>query len=503
MELKKNTKQEKTSLQIPISRRDFVKMAGLAAGVLACDAVTPVKTSAAYHDEGSFDYGGKKIPVLLKADVCVAGGGPAGTAAAVNAAKNGAKTLLIERGIALGGLAVLGCVYPFMDTHAPNSDTPYITDVKNRLRKHGIETSDGVTEQTWHNPEVLSIIYDEMCEEYGVNILYQAVVVDCLTNSGKIQAVIVQTIAGLAAIEATTFIDATGDAYLARSAGVPYERGYEKTGKNQPLSFRFEMGGIDVKRLYQYVAVELQEDWCKSKLPYFEIAEAMHRTQRYKLEKIMADGVKSGEITQEEAEYMQAYTIIGKDGVMSMNCPEIPVEYSATDPLSYSKAVTVGRKMMRNIANYLIRHMPGFENSFISREAAMLGARESWRIKGKHYLTEDDYHGQSRYSDAVCRTAWFIDAHGEKVSEKLPKGAYYEIPYRSLVTKEISNLIVVGRCISASFILQASMRIQPTCMSIGEAAGIAAAWGIKQNIFVGDIDWTTIPKNIRSYVSQG
>ncbi len=198
---------------------------------------------------------------------------------------------------------------------------------------------------------------------------------------------------------------------------------------------------------------------------------------------------------------MQAYTIIGKNGVMSMNCPEIPVKFSATDPVSYSKAVTYGRKMMHHIADYLIRHLPGFEKAFISREAAMLGARESWRIRGRHYLVEDDYHDQSRFSDAVCRTAWFIDAHGEKVSEKLPKGGFYEIPYGSLVTKEIENLIVTGRCISASFILQASMRIQPTCMSIGEAAGIAAAWGLSHRIAANEIKWDAIPAAKRSYVS--
>ena len=136
-----------------------------------------------------------------------------------------------------------------------------------------------------------------------------------------------------------------------------------------------------------------------------------------------------------------------------------------------------------------------------SREAVMLGARESWRILGKYYMVEDDYHNQSRFEDAVARTAWFIDAHGEKVSEKLPKGGYYEIPYRALITDKISNLIVTGRCISASFILQASMRIQATCMSIGEAAGIAAAYGLKNNIAVNEIDWAKIQN--RSYVSLG
>ena len=447
-------------------------------------------------------YAGKEIPVLFSVDVCVAGGGPSGTAAAIRAAESGASTVLLERGIALGGLAVLGCVYPFMDPQAPDSDTPYVTEIKKRLQQHGVATFDGVTQQVWHNPETLALIYDEMCEEANVEILYQTTLVDTVCTGAVITACIVQTIAGLAAISAKIFIDGTGDAFLARSAGLPYECGYEKTGNNQPLSFRFEMGGIDVERLSRYITLDLKEDWCKSKPPYFEIAEAMHRTQRYKLEELMARGVETGELTQEEAEYMQAYTIIGKDGVMSMNCPEIPVRFRAADPISYSKAVSCGRKMMRHIADYLIRHLPGFEHAFISREAAMLGARESWRIRGRYYLQESDYHKQSRFPDAVCRTAWFIDAHGEKVSEKLPPGGYYEIPYRSLVAEEIQNLIVTGRCISASFILQASMRIQPTCMSIGEAAGIAASWCLAHKIPANALHWESIPAAKRSYVSN-
>lgn len=487
----------KKTFSIPISRRNFMKLAAVSATSLALSGENKAEGAA-------FDikFNGKDIKTLYEVDVCVVGGGPAGVAAAVNAAKNGAKTLLIERGISLGGLAVLGCVYPFMDTLAPNSDTPYVAEIKNRLRQKGIEPNDGVTNQTWHNPETLSLIYDEICEENGVDILYQAVFVDTVTENDSVVSCIAQTIAGLYAIRAKVFIDATGDAILARSAGVPYEKGYEKTGNNQPLSFRFEMGGIDTQKLYNYVAIELKEDWCKSKLPYFEIAEAMGRKQRYKLEEIMAKGVESGELTKEEAVYMQAYTILGKDGVMSMNCPEIPVKFSATDPISYSKAVIFGRKMMRNIANYLIKHMPGFERAFISREAAMLGARESWRIRGKYYMTENDYHSQSRFKDAVARTAWFIDAHGEKVSEKLPKGGFYEIPYRALITNKIKNLIVAGRCISASFILQASMRIQPTCMSIGEAAGISAAWAIFKNIDPNKVEWENISQNKRSYVSE-
>ena len=482
---------------LPISRRDFFKLAGAAAaGLMVGEQLKPSKAEAA----SAVNYAGREIPVLFDVDVCVCGGGPSGVAAAVNAARNGVSTVLIERGIALGGLAVLGDVIPCMQTFAPNSDTPYVKLIKQRLIDNGIDYDDKVTGQVWTNPEVLASIYDELCAEVGVEILYNAVLVDALKIGSKITTCIVQTIAGLAAVKAKVFIDSTGDAYLARTVGVPAERGYEKTGNNQPMSFRFEMGGIDLKKLQKYVVNTLKEDWCKSTLPHFEIAEAMHRVQRYKLEDFMARGVESGEITQEEAEYMQAYTIIGKNGTMSMNCPEIPIKFRSTDPIEYSRAVTYGRRMLRNIGNYLIKHLPGFENAYIAREAVMLGARESWRIRGKYYLVEDDYHNQSRFPDAVARTAWFIDAHGEKISEKLPRGGFYEIPYRALITNEINNLIVTGRCISASFILQASMRIQLTCMSIGEAAGIAAAHSTKYLVAANDINWQSLPN--RSYISE-
>ena len=158
--------------------------------------------------------------------------------------------------------------------------------------------------------------------------------------------------------------------------------------------------------------------------------------------------------------------------------------------------------MIHRISQYFIKHMPGFENAYLAKEASMLGARESWRIKGKYFMEEDDYHNQRRFPDAVARTAWFIDAHGEKVSEKLPRGAFYELPYRSLITWDIPNLLIAGRCISASFILQASMRIQLTCMSIGEAAGIAAAWCMKYKLPVNELKWQDIPAAERSYVSD-
>lgn len=493
-------------MQFAISRRAFMKLAGTAAMGAALFTTAPTGSAKATDTHAhTISYAGKDIPVLCEAEVCVIGGGPAGVAAAVQAAERGVRAWLIERGITLGGLQTMGNVIPCMTSFAPDSDTPFVTKLKKHLLNEGIAYNDhteGSEVSIWTNPEVLSRIYDDLCEESGVEVLYNTVFVDTIMDGKKITAIIVQTIAGLRAIRAKAFIDGSGDAVLARTAGVPSERGYEKTGNNQPMSFRFEMGGIDMDRLYDHITNELKDPWCKSPMPYFTIAEARHRTTQYVLEKFMVAGLESGELTEADVEYMQGFAIIGKPGTMSMNCPELPVEYSATDPISYSRGVREGRKMLHRISRYFIKHMPGFENAYLNKEASMLGARESWRIRGKVYLTEDDYHKEVRYPDAVARTAWYIDAHGENVSAKLAKGSYYEIPYRAMIAVEVENLIVAGRCISASFILQASMRIQVTCMSIGEAAGIAAAWAVKHNVAANTIEWAKLPEEERSYVSR-
>ncbi len=498
-------------MKFAISRRDFMKMAGAAmVGAMAAPAVlgsdTSAEASGMKSGSGSINYGGCQVPVLCETDVCVIGGGVAGVAAAVSAGKRGSHAVIVERGIALGGLQTLGCVVPCMTTYAPDSDTSFVTAVKKKLEAKGVPYDDHYDENEvsiWTNPEMMALIYDELCTESGVDILYNMTFVDVIKAGSSVDYVIVQTISGLHAIKAKVFIDGSGDAILARAAGAPAERGYEKTGNNQPMSFRFEISGIDLEKLYNHVTYELHDDLCKTPLPHFEIAEARHRTKQFVLEKFMMDGVAAGELTEEDAEYMQGYVIVSKGGTMSMNCPELPVKYSSTDPLSYSKGVIVGRQMLHRIANYLIKHMPGFENAYISKEASMLGARESWRIKGKYYMVEDDYHRRSRFPDAVARTAWYIDAHGEQVADLLPRGEYYEIPYRSMITNEVPNLIVAGRCISASFILQASMRIQVTCMSIGEAAGIAANWGLTHGQNVNEVKWDAIPENKRSYVTSG
>ena len=504
----------KTAINIPISRRDFFKIAGLTTAGIMLNGNVETKKAEAATIEKNFKFDSANIPTLISADVCVCGGGSAGTAAAINAAKNGAKVILIEKGIALGGLATLGCVYPCMPTFAFDSDTPYIDEINLRMKNHGVkEPVPNFETPTYYGggrrlyiPELLAEIYDEMCEEYGVEILYNTSIIGAVTDNQKITSCIIQTVSGIYKIDAKIFIDGTGDAVLARFAGVPVEKGSEQSGRNQPMSFRFEMSGIDETKARNFFVKKLKDDWNVikppirniSKPPIFEFAKWK------KNEEFFQKGVASGELIQDDILYIQAFTIIGKPNTMSMNCPEMPpLEFSSTDAISYSKAITFGRKMMRRLAKFFVKNIPGFEKAYISREANLVGVRESWRIVGKYYMTDADYFEAHKFGDAVCRTAYPIDIHDSKldISKKLTKGEFYEIPYRALVTNEFENLAVVGRCASGSFAAQASFRIQPTCMSMGEAAGIAAAYGLKNNIAVNQIEWDKIPN--RSYVSAG
>ncbi len=512
------------SFSIPISRRNFMKLAGLtAAGAIlegASDHI-PLKAEAAASPTPSVDFSESELPVLFDIDVCVVGGGAAGTAAAITAAQKGANVVLVERGVTLGGLATQGCVFPCMPTFADGSDTPYITELNRRMEaQQGTPIFLGFDTETYYGggrgqymPEQLTLVYDEMCEEAGVEVFYDTALVGAITDGGKITACVVQTVEGLAKITASVFIDATGDALLSRFAGVPAEKGSEKNGRNQPMSLRFEMGGIDVPKVFHFFHDKMKDTWMgpkadqkfledvkKGRTPFMEFAKWKQT------ESVFKDGVSAGEVTEDDILYIQAFSMMGKPHTMSMNCPEMPpLSFSSTDAVSRSRAVAFGRKMTRRLAAFFKNNLPGFEKAFISKEASMVGVRESWRVHGKYYLDAQDYLKAHHFTDAVCRTAYPIDIHDVKLDlfEKLKRGQYYEIPYRALVTNEISNLLVAGRCASGSFAAQASFRIQPTCMSMGEAAGIAAAWGLSHGVEANAIRWENIPKNERSYVSEG
>jgi hypothetical protein len=152
--------------------------------------------------------------------------------------------------------------------------------------------------------------------------------------------------------------------------------------------------------------------------------------------------------------------------------------------------------MMQRLSRFLVRHLPGFESAFLLKEATQLGIRESYRIQGKYVLSETDYANRARFHDAIAKGDWYVDVHRVKGDESLPKkytaGEYYEIPYRALIVNEVTNVIFAGRHISSTFLMQASLRIQPTLRDVGEATGLAVALALKTKTALNELDGALI-----------
>lgn len=415
-----------------------------------------------------------KIKVIGNYDTVVVGGGTAGAAAGIRAAKEGNRVLIVEKSLALGGAAVNALVNPMMESFVEHGEIFH--EIERRLKEKGVTTRDGIMEYVHSTAEAKALVLEEMFLEYGGGILYDAVLTDCQVKDQKIEKIFVTTKEGVYAIEAEQFVDATGDAVLSRMAGVAYTAG-DENGNNQMTSLRFEMGGIDVEK-YRAYCLSLNDEFSPLVKGYF-FESAMVRNKNFKLEPVFRKGVELGYLKEEDLVYYQCFSIPDQPGCMTFNCPHISSMKKNTDVWARSRAVTEGHQMIFRLVSFLKACMPGFEHAYLIREASALGVRESYRIVGKYVLSEDDYIKRARFEDAVAKGDWYIDVHsatkGLVHMEKYQRGEYYEIPYRCLINEQVDNLLTIGRCISTTFLAQASIRIQPTVIDMGDAAGKACA----------------------------
>lgn len=440
-------------------------------------------------------YGSKQIPVLLAVECLVVGGGTAGVCAALGALEMGVETLIIEKTNALGGTQTNALVSPMMPTYvkAQNANQKLI----HRLESLGIQTNPGSGTTSFFNTEALSFAMQELILEQKGTILYDVTCIDCLVEQGKITHIIVHTIEGLGAIAAQMVVDASADACVSRMSGVPVESGDDKHN-NQQMSFRFEMGGIAIPELKTFLQSIGETFGMMEAAEFLEIA--MVPNKAFKLEPYFRKGIEEGLLNVEDLKYFQGFTQPGKPGVMSFNCPHIPDIYRTTDALLRSQAVIVGRQMQRRLVRFLVAMIPGFEHAYLLKEATQLGIRESYRIVGQYVLTETSYFKAEKFPDGIARGDWYIDVHSAKGNseeyETLQAGAYYEIPYRCLITNEITNLVVAGRHLSATFLMEASVRIQPTLRDVGYSAGIACGMSKAQQRALNQIDGALIKEKI-------
>lgn len=386
-------------------------------------------------------------------DIAVLGGGLSGVNAAIAAAREGKKTILVEKYGFFGGMATAGLVNPFMSYCAHQTDEMINVGLFGEMLRRMYKKGGTNIPQCYHfNEQILKIVLDEMVNESGAHTLFHGLMTGVETSGDTVVSVVCNTISGMVKIKAKRFIDATGDAHLAAFAGVPFECGDDEGGPCQPMTTSFNLADVDYAKFNKKAANAL----------YAEYKAA-------------------GKITNPR-ENILTFSLPSKN-LMHFNSTRI----SGKDPLDAkerTEAEFIGRKQVWELYSFLKKNIEGMENAYLVAISDEIGVRESRRIKALYRLNEDDVLSCRKFDDGICCCSYDIDIHNQKEGGrcvKLPPKEYYTIPYRSLVPEGYDNLLVAGRSIGSSHVAQSSFRIMPVTACMGEAAGIAASVSIDKN----------------------
>ena len=420
-------------------------------------------------------------------DVLVVGGGNAGCAAALAAARAGARTMLVERYGFLGGTATAAMVCPWMTFHSgPERIVGGIAqEIVERLIAlggspgHVPDASDYVPTVTPFDPEIHKALLFDLMRESGVRLLLHALVVDALRDdSGAVSGARFATVGGPREIRARVTIDATADAFVAAAAGCELQQGDER-GRVQPASLMFRLSHVDLAALAAYVRARPEQ--LRSSLPAAERTPAA-LTAVAGLYELWAQAQAEGIDVPRE---LVSFFATPYPDEVTVNMTRV-TDIDPLDPDDLTRAEIEARAQAMRLVAFFRARVPGFENARIAATATQIGVRESRRIAGVYTLTRDDIVAGRTFDDAVARSAYPIDIHNPSGSgtttHRLPPGTSYEIPYRCLVPRAVDGLIVAGRCISTTHEALASTRLTPTVMTLGQAAGTAAALALESGV---------------------
>ncbi|MDR1335445.1 MAG: FAD-dependent oxidoreductase [Tannerella sp.] len=438
-------------------RRDFVKKAGM----MAVAAAAPAFVS------GKEDTGADKTVPLKKSkisvndgwDVIVVGGGPGGCTAAISAAREGAKTLLIEATGQLGGMGTAGLVPAW----CPFSDGEKIIyrglaeKIFNESKKGVPHVKPASLDWVHINPEHLVTVYDRLVTESGARVLFfsRLAAVE-MSHRDTVDALIVASKAGLTAFRAKVYVDATGDGDLAAWAGAAFKRGDEQ-GVVQSSSLCFSFANVDS---YHY----LNGPTLHTNNPQSPVHEA----------------VDSGKYPLIDRHFNNC--LIGP-GVVQFNAGHLR-NVDSTDPWALSDAMVTGRQIAAQYLEAMREYQPKtFGGAFLVRTGSLLGVRDSRRIEGDYIFTQDDWMQRRSFEDEIGRNSYYIDVHKHREVKppRYGKGESHGIPYRCLTPRGLKNVLTAGRCISTDEEAFGSLRVMPPCLVTGEAAGMAAVHAIRQS----------------------
>ncbi len=387
-------------------------------------------------------------------DVVVIGGGFAGAAAGICAARRNKKVLLIEKYNCMGGAAAFDLVNPFMaywtwsrgnDRHKILLSKGIFGEIVERLTAlGGLNTANAMT----FNEELVKYVLNTMAKESGLALLYGTQVTGVTKVEDQIRSVTVSNVSGLSEIEADCFIDATGDANVAYLAGCPFRLGRDGDHLCQPMTLSFRLGNVH----------------CDCNEGIRGRISALYR--QFKAE---------GKIKNPRENVLMFGTMT--PGVLHFNTTRV-IKRNPTNAWDVTEAEIEAREQVIELYTFLRENFEEFKDSVLLSTGLQIGARESRMIEGEYVLTAEDLLACRKFEDSIAVCNYDIDIHspdGEGTSHYyFEDETYYTIPYRVLVPQNVKNLLVAGRCVSATHEAQASLRIMPTCATLGEAAGLAA-----------------------------
>ncbi|MCL4534300.1 MAG: FAD-dependent oxidoreductase [Bacteroidetes bacterium] len=439
------------------------------------------------------------LQVWPHTEVLVAGGGPTGIVAAIAAGLAGARTTLVEQHGFLGGEATTALnIHGFHSNNETHIVRGIPWEIIDRLKKmhaacemrfsefRNLSLPMKMVRDVAIDKEAFKHLTMEMLEDAGVKVLLHTFVSDVVIEDDALRGLVVENKSGRVFLQADRVVDCTGDGDVAARAGAPFEQGRASDGTMQPLSLMFTLNNVDLERAVDTVgtrrAVAIDPEPWMSKYQHFMLPLSQWKAQ---LQRWFPELPEKNLFTAFTGNALRKGEVNGATGV---HVPHI----DATDAEQLSRAEILGRKYAWRMAHFMQENVPGFENSYLLSTSAHIGVRETRRILGEHYLTYDEVIEARRNENVVALGGFFVDIHDyEGRSEEgfvpskgiiVKDGGYYDIPYGTLVPKRVDNLLVGGRCHSASHEAQASTRVMGTCMGMGQAAGAAAALSLKQGV---------------------
>ena len=428
----------------------------------------------------------RNVPVRHTVDVFVAGGGPAGVAAAATAARQGRSVFLAEGHTCFGGMGTAGLVPAFMQfTDRVNFLAGGIgREIHDRLfDANGVGPGDR-RDDLWGGmgikAEVLKRVLDDTVVESKADFTFQTNLIDVQVKGSRVACAVCAAKSGVFAVKAKIYVDCIGDGDLAAWAGAPFEKG-DEDGNLMPGTLCNVWANIDWQTVCE------KNRWSESSLPQ-AIKDGVFTIPDYHLPGMwwIGENIGGGNIGH----------TFGVDN---------------TDERSVTTALLWGRKLVLEYERFLKQYQKGYEKAELVATGSLLGVRETRRIMGDYLLNLDDFKKRAVFEDEIGRYAYPVDIHqskpGEQGFKKLMEdmrvlscgpGESYGIPYRSLVPRKLANVLVAGRCLSADRYVQGSVRCMPGCFITGQAVGMAAAIAAEKSVETRDVQ----PKELQARLKK-